>query len=270
MAARYVRNVVALEQAGAEVLAMSADVADRDQMAAVVQAARDRFGRIDAVIHGAGVQDGRFFGAAHALDRAACAEHFRAKVHGFLTLQQVLDGQTRTRITLSSLSAVLGGLGFGPYAAANAALDAYALAANTQSGGHWVTVNWDAWRVGADKAQKTSVSDFEIAAEEGVDVFQRAVAATGQIGQIVVSTGALQPRLEQWVIRRRATPTRPTTLATPGSATRVPLCPTPTCRPPRGRRRCSRRSGRRCSAWTGSVRRTTSTGWAVIRSPRST
>jgi len=202
VAARYVRNVVALEQAGAEVLAMSADVADRDQMAAVVQAARDRFGRIDAVIHGAGVQDGRFFGAAHALDRAACAEHFRAKVHGFLTLQQVLDGQTRTRITLSSLSAVLGGLGFGPYAAANAALDAYALAANTQSGGHWVTVNWDAWRVGADKAQKTSVSDFEIAAEEGVDVFERAVAATGQIGQIVVSTGALQPRLEQWVIRR--------------------------------------------------------------------
>lgn len=207
--ARYVRRVLDLEAEGAEVLAMSADVADAERMAEVVAAAEERFGGLDAVIHAAGVQDGAFFGVAHTLDRTACDAHLRAKVHGFHHLQRLLDGKvTGPRITLSSLSAVLGGITFGPYAAANAALDAYALAARDQNGGRWVSVDWDAWQNPGDLGKSTTaVSSFEMAPHEGLDIFERAVAASGELGRLVISTGSLAARLDQWVVRAGANET---------------------------------------------------------------
>jgi phthiocerol/phenolphthiocerol synthesis type-I polyketide synthase E len=151
------------------------------------------------------VQDERFFGTAHTLEPAACDAHFRAKVHGFHVLQSLLDEHTTRRVTLSSLSAILGGLGFGPYAAANAALDACALAARDDGRGSWLTVDWEAWQSapasGAEEARRTGVSGFELTAQEGADIFDRAIALADQLGQLVVSTGPLQGRLDQWVTR---------------------------------------------------------------------
>jgi NAD(P)-dependent dehydrogenase (short-subunit alcohol dehydrogenase family) len=124
--ARHIRNILDLESRGAQVLAMSADVADLDQMRAVAQAAVDRFGGIDMVVHGAGVQDSELFNFAHLMDRAQCDAHLAAKVKGFHVLQTALQGHCPDRrITLSSLAAVLGGLTLAPYATANAALDAW-------------------------------------------------------------------------------------------------------------------------------------------------
>jgi acyl transferase domain-containing protein/acyl carrier protein len=198
--ALYLQRVLALESEGAEVLAMSADVADGDRMAEVVRAAIERFGGIDAVVHAAGVQDGRFFGVAHSMDRASCDAHLAAKVHGFHHLQRLLDGVgTGPRITLSSLSAVLGGITLGPYAAANAALDAYISVAREENAGRWVTVDWDAWQNPADDGEQPS--GFEITPAGGIDVFERAIAAVDEIGRLVISTGPLQPRVNQWVIR---------------------------------------------------------------------
>jgi acyl transferase domain-containing protein len=201
---RYLRQVLELERRGADVLAVSADVADVEQMTAVVRAARQRFGTIDAVVHGAGVQDGEFFGLAHEVERSVSQAHFAAKVHGFHALQGALAGvPVKRRITLSSLSAVLGGITLGPYAAANAALDAYATVARDGGAGSWLTVDWDAWRIApaAGAAAKTTVSGFELSGPEGVDIFERALASADHVGHLVVSTGVLSERLEQWVIR---------------------------------------------------------------------
>lgn len=208
----YLRRVVELEAAGAEVLAMSADVADADQMTAVVRAARARFGSIDVVVHAAGVQHGAFFGLASTMDRSATAAHFAAKVHGFLVLQQVLPPRAdQLRITLSSLSTVLGGILFGPYAAANAALDAYAVAARERGDGRWVSVDWDAWQITApaDATGTSSVSAFEMTMPEGLALFERIVAAAPEVGHLVVSTGSLEARIAQWVTRAPADPEDP-------------------------------------------------------------
>jgi acyl transferase domain-containing protein/acyl carrier protein len=202
-AARHVRAVLELERRGAEVLAMSADVADSERMAAVVAAAVARFGTIDAVVHGAGVQDAAFFGLTHEVDPVVSEAHFRAKVHGFHVLQEVLAEQPISRrITLSSLSTVLGGIMMGPYAAANTALDAYATVAREQALGSWQTVDWDAWRIRpAEAADDTSSTAFELTAAEGIDIFDRALAASDHLGHLVVSTGPLDARFEQWVLR---------------------------------------------------------------------
>jgi len=199
---RHIRNILDLEERGAEVLAMSADVANFAQMQSVVDAAVAHFGRIDAVVHGAGVQDSRYFNFAHLLDRASCEAHFAAKVKGFHVLQQVLGDQARDRrITMSSLAAVLGGMALSAYAAANAALDGYARQARWSDAGQWITIDWDTWNVDPDRLEGhgPGVTDYAMSPAEAIDIFERTLAAGAEVGQLVISTGSLANRLEQWV-----------------------------------------------------------------------
>ncbi|MCP3760512.1 SDR family NAD(P)-dependent oxidoreductase [Streptomyces sp. TBY4] len=200
--ARHIRSVLDLEERGAEVLALSADVADEERMREVVRAAVESFGGIDAVVHGAGVQNPDFFDLAHLSDPAMCDAHFRAKVHGFHVLQSVLGEQAAgRRVTLSSLATVLGGIALGPYAAANAALDAYARAARLGGAGRWTTVDWDTWAVSEERVEGhgPAVRAYEMTPTEGVDVFERVLGQAGRTAHVVVSTGPVEPRLRQWV-----------------------------------------------------------------------
>ncbi|MFI6499669.1 SDR family NAD(P)-dependent oxidoreductase [Nonomuraea typhae] len=199
---RHIGNIRDLEARGATVLALSADVADEEQMRAVVKAAVARFGAIDVVIHGAGVQDGAYFNFAHLMDRQQCDAHLRAKVTGFHVLQKVLGERCpERRITLSSIASVLGGMTLAPYAAANAALDAYARQARTAGEGRWITVDWDTWAIDAARVEGHSeaVVGYAMAPAEGVDVFERTLSAGDRVGQLVISTGWLETRIAQWV-----------------------------------------------------------------------
>ncbi|GIH95239.1 SDR family NAD(P)-dependent oxidoreductase [Planobispora siamensis] len=201
-AARHIRNIRDLESRGATVLALSADVADEEQMRAVVAAALKRFGAIDVVVHGAGVQDGAYFNFAHLMDRQQCEAHFAAKVTGFHVLQKVLGEQCPDRrITLSSIASVLGGMTLGPYASANAALDAYVRVARTAGRGRWVTVDWDTWNIDPDRVagHSEAVADYTMTPAEGVDVLERALSAADRVGHLVISTGSLDSRIAQWV-----------------------------------------------------------------------
>ncbi|MFE6038306.1 SDR family NAD(P)-dependent oxidoreductase [Streptomyces sp. NPDC056452] len=198
--ARQIRAVLDLEEQGAEVLVMAADVTDEDRMREVVRTAVARFGGIDVVVHGSGAQDPAFFGLSSTSDRSVCDAHFRAKVHGFHVLQSVLGEQAADRrITLSSIAAVLGGITFGPYAAANAALDAYARAARLAGEGRWTTVDWDTWSAERGTGQPGAPGTYGMSPGEGAEVFERILAAGSRHAQIVVSTGPLEPRLRQWV-----------------------------------------------------------------------
>ncbi|MBP2707749.1 SDR family oxidoreductase [Microbispora sp. RL4-1S] len=201
-AARHIRNILDLESRGAQVLARSADVADEAGMRAVVDAAVERFGGIDVAVHGAGVQDGAYFTFAHLTDRRQCEAHLAAKVTGFHVLEKVLgDRCPDRRITLSSIAGVLGGMTLGPYAAANAALDAYVRATRVAGGPRWVTVDWDTWNIDPDRlgGHSGAVVDYAMTPAEGVDVFERALSAADRAGHLVISTGPLEARLAQWV-----------------------------------------------------------------------
>jgi acyl transferase domain-containing protein/acyl carrier protein len=200
--ARHISSILDLEQRGAEVIAMSADVADADRMQEVVDAAVQRFGGIDVVVHAAGVQNAKHFNFAHLIDRESCEAHFAAKVGGFQVLQQVLGEQAiDRRITLSSLAAVLGGMTLGPYASANAALDAYTRQARTAGAGRWITVDWDTWNIDPDRLQNhgPGITDYAMAPAEAIDMFERTLAVGDHLPHLVISTGPLGNRLEQWV-----------------------------------------------------------------------
>ncbi|MEV4313140.1 SDR family NAD(P)-dependent oxidoreductase [Actinocrispum sp. NPDC049592] len=196
------RNGVNSKELGAEVLTFSADIADELRMAEVVAEINERWGPINGVVHAAGTAGDFAFIADTSADRAQDMLH--PKVAGL----KVLDRVTRAQpldfgLVCSSLSAVLGGITFGVYTAANRYLDAYT-EWRAAHGAPWVSVDWDVWRfddsgggLGATAATQTAM---------GLD------QATGLLGSIVsagharlvVSTVPLAERIDR--VRRLLRP----------------------------------------------------------------
>ena len=141
-------QVQALEKCGGEVMVLSADVADMDAMRAVVSRVDEAYGAVHGVLHAAGVTNWDDFGPIQKTDREFCDRHFRAKVRGLKVLDEVLAGRDLDFCLLfSSLSSVLGGLGFAAYAAANSYLNGFARARRFSGDRRWLSVAWDSWRL---------------------------------------------------------------------------------------------------------------------------
>jgi len=198
-----IRKLQELEELGAEILVASADVANQQQMQEVLTQAEERFGQLNGVIHAAGMTGEKSFRAIEETGKIECEQQFKPKVHGLLVLEKVLqEKDIDFCLLLSSLSSVLGGLGFVAYSAANLFMDAFAYQHNQTNPVPWISVNWDGWQFGEEKEQSTSVrvtlAEFAITPKEGIKVFQR-ILAWSQVNQVVVSAGDLQARIDQWI-----------------------------------------------------------------------
>jgi acyl transferase domain-containing protein/acyl carrier protein/short-subunit dehydrogenase/ubiquinone/menaquinone biosynthesis C-methylase UbiE len=127
---------------GGEAVEICADVGSSAGARGVVQAALSVYGRIDAVIHAAGVtRDGLLRGRAPADVAAVLAP----KLAGTTALLDALTGQSiQAFVCFGSLAAVFGNTGQADYAAANAFMGALA----ERDGLPLVTVDWPFWRDG--------------------------------------------------------------------------------------------------------------------------
>jgi acyl transferase domain-containing protein/acyl carrier protein len=207
------RQIRELEDLGAEVLVLSADVSSRDEMLRVLADIDARFGELHGVIHAAGNVGAETFREIQNAPNADSESQFVAKVHGLLVLDDVLGDRPLDFVLLmSSLSAILGGLGFTAYTAANLFMDAYARRKNRAGATRWTSVDWDSWRLPDMRSViaglGASVSEFVMEPHEGVAALER-VLAEGNLSQIVVSTGDLQARLRMWIDRVPETTTAP-------------------------------------------------------------
>lgn len=133
-----------LRSAGAEVELAAGDVAAPQAMAALVERIRARYGRLDGILHAAGVPGG---GLLESRSREDAERVLRPKVTGSVVLRDLARGLPEAPFLLffSSRAALNGLLGSADYAAANAFQDALA---TTSSSPDLVvrSVNWPAWR----------------------------------------------------------------------------------------------------------------------------
>ncbi len=199
--AQSTESVSALEELGSQVLVINADVADETQMQAAITEAEARFGPINGVIHAAGVIGEKAFRPIQDTDYVTCNWHFEPKVHGLFTLERVLRDQSLDFCLLnSSLSSVLGGVGYAAFAAADLFMDAFAQKQNKMSRFLWISVNWDAWRLEEEVEQITAIStdlaQLALSPAEGGETLRRVLAAS-TAERVVVSTGDLATRVEQ-------------------------------------------------------------------------
>lgn len=195
-----IRRMQEIESAGGEVLALSGDVSREEDMLAAVQHTVQRYGTLNGVFHGAGVLAGASFGLVEQLEPSQCEMHFAPKIHGLRALEHALrDSQPDFCILLSSISVVLGGLGYYPYSAANFFMDSFARSRNHHSPTLWSSINFDSWAFqGNDGDAVDPFAPLALTTEEGMKVFER-LLAYDPVPQVVISVGDLKARMERWV-----------------------------------------------------------------------
>ena len=201
---RRLRALADLQARGAEVLVLAADAADEPQMRAAFDQAEARFGKVDVVVHAAGLPAAQAFAPIEELDAAATRRHCAPKVDGVEVLRtMVREREVEVCVLMSSLAGVLGGLGFAAYAGASAYLDAIALRENLQpedgrARTRWLSIGWDAWRfdAGADALRAgiaRNLASTAIRPPEGAGLFAD-LLASGHAGHVLVSTTDLERR----------------------------------------------------------------------------
>jgi thioesterase domain-containing protein/NAD(P)-dependent dehydrogenase (short-subunit alcohol dehydrogenase family)/acyl carrier protein len=200
--AEKLQRLLDIEKLGGEVLSLSADAGNAKELAAAIATARAKFGTLHAMIHAAGIVSSQTIGQSSSEDMK---RFLHAKTRGLLSIHRETRGMDLDFCLLtSSLSAVLGGLGYHAYAAGNAFLDQFARWANHDSTFPWISINWDAWRFPDDAEAGIGSAIYRIAMTpaESLRVLDR-VLAHPQISRdgLVISTAPLAPRLEQWVQR---------------------------------------------------------------------
>ncbi len=141
---RQVTKLLAIEAAGGEVLPLTADVTDLEQMIGVVAMARAQFGAIHGVIHSAGLIDD---GLISLKSPSAPTPVITVKALGAMVLDEVLRAEPLDFfIAFSSVSSVLGLEGQVDYTSANAFLDAFIERKRLTTDVRAISIGWNAWR----------------------------------------------------------------------------------------------------------------------------
>jgi acyl transferase domain-containing protein len=196
------RRAEELEALGAELLLASCDAADEARTREVIEQARASFGRIDGVIHAAGVDRAAARRTIAETTREQAERIFSSKIRGALLLERLMRPHAPDFFILaSSLSGVLGGLGYAAYAAANVFLNTLALSRDAAGGARWLSVEWDGWQFEEEQtpdALGATLAALAIRPEEGEEAFRRILRADAG-GRLIVSTGDLQARIRQWL-----------------------------------------------------------------------
>lgn len=200
---RKIKRLLGFEEAGAEVLVISADVSSRDEMLEVLARTSERFGHVHGIIHSAGVPGGGLI----QLKTPEIAERVMSpKVKGTLVLNELFEGRELDFFLLcSSLNSLLGAVGQVDYTSANAFLDAFADSNTSKRGIFTVSINWEAWQeVGMAvetviplefRADQEEALKSKIMPQEGVEIFRRVLRSRAP--QVIISTRDFQAVIEE-------------------------------------------------------------------------
>jgi NADP-dependent 3-hydroxy acid dehydrogenase YdfG len=168
------------------------DVRDAAALTGVIESLYERHGRLDGVVHGAGVLDDHFIADK---DPAAFERVFATKVDAARTIvaaiRRAVAGRGVARPAFlaffGSTAGVCGNRGQVDYAAANDALDTIA-AAHADLADRVVAVDWGPWSSDAGMVSESLARLFEesgmglIAAEDGTAALFAEIAAPAEAG----------------------------------------------------------------------------------------
>ena len=194
-------GLLQLEDAGAAVEVVVADVTDRARMQEVSDDVMARYGAIHGVIHAAGTfRDGLI----RVKTRESIDAVLAPKLFGTAVLFEVFkDAPLDFLVLFSSLTSILTPYAVAEHSAANAFLDAFGSFANREARFRTLTINWPGWKDVGQLAHLKIAPGFEglkeallakaILPEEGVEVFKRILHS--DLSHVVVSPDDLNRQL---------------------------------------------------------------------------
>lgn len=140
---RKIKGIKEIEELGAGVACYTADITKPKEVKNTFEDIRKRFGRINGVVHSAGIAgDGFIFNK----DEMTFKKVLAPKIQGTWILDNVTaQDDLDFFIMFSSMSSIFGNPGQGDYTAANAFIDAFSAYRNHR-GRRTLSINWPAWK----------------------------------------------------------------------------------------------------------------------------
>lgn len=136
-------TISALEANGSTVTYHSLDLRDEKALIAMVEGLYNQYGRIDGVIHGAGLLEDKLF---HQKTPESFERVMSTKVTPLRVLAEHLRDDVQFVTLFSSVASVYGSRGQTDYAAANSVLDKYARELQKKIKGKVTAINWGPWK----------------------------------------------------------------------------------------------------------------------------
>ena len=213
-----IQTVLDLESLGSVVFPFAADVSDEAQMREAVRRIEASLGKIDGVIHAAGVGGGGLIAAKTMVE---VEKVFKPKIDGARVLAKIFsDHQLDFFVCCSSVQSLIGDFGQSEYSAANAFLDTFSHALNRDGTHPCLSINWDTWRDAgmavkstAGRREEGSLSlESGISSPDGASLMAQLLGLT--LPQIVACRAVFTPRLKQ-AMRPSAVRTAPNPTGAP-------------------------------------------------------
>ncbi|MDM5187017.1 SDR family NAD(P)-dependent oxidoreductase [Bacillus sp. DX4.1] len=198
------QQVRELENLGAEVLYISADVSKQDETAKLIKQVKGRFKHIHGVIHSAGVTRDAF---VHKKTKKNMKDVLAPKVYGTVWIDEYTKEEKLDFFALfSSLAGELGNVGQADYAYANSFMDYFAILRELkrekqQRFGKTLSINWPFWEQGGMKFDRDSQQWMEnilgivpLQTENGIRAFEEGLK--NHVSQFIVLEGKKQKIME--------------------------------------------------------------------------
>ncbi len=183
------RNLAELAKLATAVEYFEVDVRDEARFGSLIDDIYERFGRLDVVIHGAGVIEDK-------LIKDKTPESFDRVVHTktdstFVLARKLRPAETKCLILMSSITAAFGNRGQADYAAANGTMNGIATMLAAEWPGLVVAMNWGPWDQGgmvSDDVRRQFLAQkiVPIPPAEGDEAVMREIALTSKADPIAV------------------------------------------------------------------------------------
>ena len=170
---QILQTIRSMEITGSLVSYEALDLRDEQALSTFISCVYQEYGRIDGVIHGAGLLEDKLF---HAKSLDSFKRVFETKVTPLRVLAEQLKADTQFVILFSSIASVYGNRGQTDYAAANSVMDRYAWALKEKIKGKVMSINWGPWK-GAGMVSPSLEKEYErrgismIPLDEGMETF---------------------------------------------------------------------------------------------------
>ena len=176
------RQIREISELGGEAIYFKCDVIKRDEVRRLLRAGRERFGRIDGILHAAGILRDAFIIKKTREDFETV---MGPKVYGSINLDEASREDDLDVFALfSSISGVTGNVGQADYAFGNRFMDHFAewrqgLAAQGKRKGKTISIDWPLWEEGGmmvddevKKWMKQSAGMTVMPTAEGLEAFE--------------------------------------------------------------------------------------------------
>jgi NAD(P)-dependent dehydrogenase (short-subunit alcohol dehydrogenase family)/acyl carrier protein len=185
------RTLEEVRQAGSTVHYTAIDVRDDERFADLIADVYERRGRIDGVIHGAGVVEDKL---VRDKTPESFSRVFDTKVNPAMMLRKLIREDVRFVVFFSSVAAAFGNRGQVDYASANDVLDKVARSWQSRIKGRVLSINWGPW-AGTGMVSESLRDEYHrrgiglIPQSAGIDALLRELSAPGEDSQVVLMCG---------------------------------------------------------------------------------